>query len=187
MRLSVKTWQTQNNRRLPWRVYSQNNNIHKGWEIKNNILKLTAQTRKWGTRIKSNRPKSQRKNRGKVHVGKLLGTTHTISSLFPRHLLNHCGKQHPEQDGPLIWSTTAVLIFFNLATNPVSACFNIHWKHFALLGKNIFGLCLFLVGGLIEFSVLHSAEGQSHWVLLLSQTYMHTDYCLCSFHRGLIR
>lgn len=79
-------------------------------------------------------------------------------------------RNNTKLHGPLIWPTTAVLIFFNSATSPVSACFNIHWKHFALLGKNIFGLCLFLVVGLIEFSVSYTAEGQSHWVLLLSYT-----------------
>lgn len=64
-------------------------------------------------------PQIPQENCGKVRAGKVSGTTHLISMLLPRHHLNHCEKQGTELHVPLIWLTTGVLIFFNLATNPV--------------------------------------------------------------------
>lgn len=104
-------------------------------------------------------PQMPQENCGKVWAGKISGTTHPVSMLFPRHLLNHCEKQGTELHGPLIWLTTAVLTFFNLATSPVWACFKIHWKHFALLGKNNVGLLLISCWGFIGILCIVHCRG----------------------------
>lgn len=127
------------------------------WDKKHPYMYRTTQKLRYQN-VKP-QPQIPQENCGKVWAGKVSGTTHSVSTLFPRHLFNHCEKQGTELHGPLIWLTTAVLIFFSLATSPVWACFKIHTKPFAVLGKNNVGLLLISCWGLIGILYIVRCRG----------------------------
>lgn len=159
MCLGLKVQQTQNKKRLGHKefvVRIKQTRCGKMWDMKHpHNYHKTEKPRYQNVKAQ---PQIPQENCGKVWAGKASGTTQPISVLFPGHLPNQCEKQGTELNGHLVWLTIAALIFFNLATSPVWACFKIQQKHFTLLGKNNVGLVLISCWGWLEFPVLCIAE-----------------------------